>query len=148
MSTIALAPRADSQRTWEERQAQPLWNALIVSGHVENRKTLLRILDGLPINTFVASTVEQAREVLPKRAWEVIFCEESLPDGSYRTLLESAGTRGGKARFVVTLCDGDWDEYLEAMRLGATEVLKYPLQSIDVELALIRAARIKEKETL
>ena len=41
----------------------------------------------------------------------------------------------------------EWEEYLEALRLGATEVLRCPLQPSDVDLALIhamRAAPLKE----
>ena len=44
-------------------------------------------------------------------------------------------------RFVVMLCTGEWEEYLEALRLGAEEVLRCPLQPTDVDLALIHAMR-------
>jgi hypothetical protein len=39
------------------------------------------------------------------------------------------------------LCTGEWDEYLEALHLGAEEVLRCPLQPTDVDLALIHAMR-------
>jgi hypothetical protein len=42
------------------------------------------------------------------------------------------------------LFTGEWEEYLEAIRLGTTEVLRCPLQSTDVELTLIHVARVHE----
>jgi hypothetical protein len=35
----------------------------------------------------------------------------------------------------------EWEEYLEALRLGAEEVLRCPLQPTDIDLALIHALR-------
>jgi DNA-binding NtrC family response regulator len=114
---------------------------LIVSCRPENRKMLLRVFEGLPIISYSAATLAQAREALQSRPFSVIFCEERLSDGSYRELLDEvrAGVEG--TRFVVTLCTGEWEEYLEALHLGADEVLRCPLQPTDVDLALIHAMR-------
>jgi hypothetical protein len=38
-------------------------------------------------------------------------------------------------------CTGEWEEYLEALRLGAAEVLRVPLQSTDIDIALFHAMR-------
>jgi DNA-binding NtrC family response regulator len=70
-----------------------------------------------------------------------MFCEENFADGSYRDLLAVARTAQTKTPLVLMLSTGEWDEYLEAMSLGATEALRCPLQPTDVELTLIRAAR-------
>jgi hypothetical protein len=37
---------------------------LVVSTRLENRSALLRILEGLPVNAFTVSTVQQAHEAL------------------------------------------------------------------------------------
>lgn len=47
--------------------------------------------------------------------------------------------------FVVMLCSGEWNECLEAMRLGATDVIRCPLQSTEVEYVLIRAGRERNR---
>jgi len=120
------------------------WDILVVSAYVENRRALRRILEGLPVNAFTASTVQQALEVLSSHAIRLIFCEENFADGSYRDLLAVAHTAQTKTPLVLMLSTGEWDEYLEAMTLGATEVLRCPLQPTDVELILIRAARAEE----
>ena len=100
---------------------------LIVSCRPETRKTLVRILDELSINSYVAPTIRDAIEVLASRSISMVFCEERLPDGSYSDLLKSVPAAWRETRFVVILCTGEWGEYLEAVRLGAQEVLRCPL---------------------
>ena len=141
MNTTALLPRTDSVKLLENGDSYHQWDVLIVSARTENGKALMRILSDLPINVFAVTTIGQAREVLAKHPVEMIFCEEFLPDGTYRELLEFVIAESNSTAFVVTLCTGEWGEYLEAIHLGATDVLRCPLQAIDVELVLIRAGR-------
>ncbi|MGB2633390.1 MAG: hypothetical protein WAM58_05590 [Candidatus Acidiferrum sp.] len=101
----------------------------------------MRIFDGLPINSYSAPSVQQAKEALRLRPFSVVFCEERLSDGSYNDLLREVRALSEDIRFVVMLCTGEWEEYLEALRLGAEEVLRCPLQPTDVDLALIHAMR-------
>jgi DNA-binding NtrC family response regulator len=110
---------------------------LVVSCRPENRKSLLRVFDGLPINAYCASSIQQAREFLTSHALAVVFCEERLSDGSYRDLLSTVQSCSPSVRFVVMLCTGEWEEYLEALHLGASEVIRCPLQPTDVDMALI-----------
>ena len=116
---------------------------LIVSCRPENRKTLMRVFDGLPIDSYSASTIQQAKETLDSRSFSVVFCEERLSDGCYRDLLNDVRLSAASQNtgFVVMLCTGEWEEYLEALRLGAEEVLRCPLQPTDIDLALIHATR-------
>jgi DNA-binding NtrC family response regulator len=114
---------------------------LIVSCRPENRKMLTRIFDGLPVDSYVAPTLEEARTALKSRQFAVVFCEERLRDGSYRELMAEVQSNAPDTQFIVLLCTGEWEEYLEALRLGAEEVLRCPLQPTDVDLALIHATR-------
>ena len=59
---------------------------LVTSSRVEDRRALMNILDGLPINVFSSSTVKQAEEVMSQKKLALVFCDEHLPDGSYREL--------------------------------------------------------------
>jgi DNA-binding NtrC family response regulator len=114
---------------------------LIVSCRPENRKLLLKIFDGLPLNTYCASSLKQARETLELRRCALVFCEERLGDGSYEEFLAELREAKQSTRFVVMLCTGEWDEYLDALRAGADEVLRCPLEPTEVDLALIHAMR-------
>src|SRR5215469_10169684 len=114
---------------------------LIVSCRSENRKSLTKVFSTLPIDSYTVSTLREARETLDKKSFGVVFCEERLSDGRYCELLTEVQARNGDTRFVVMLCVGEWEEYLNAVRLGASEVLRCPLHSTDVDLTLIHAMR-------
>jgi DNA-binding NtrC family response regulator len=116
-------------------------DVLVVSSRIENKRTLLRTLGGLPVNTFSASTIFQAVGFLANHPLAIVFCEERLPDGSYRELLASVPSSPQTNRFVVVQCTDEWEGYLEALRLGAAEVLRTPLHAPDIDIALFHAMR-------
>ncbi len=116
-------------------------NLLVVSAKSENRKFLLGVLHGLPINVYSASTLEQAQEVLFNQQIALVFCEGRLPDGSYRELLLVVLAEHTATRFVVVLSEEEWAEERDARKLGVSYVLRCPLQPMDVELVLIRVVR-------
>jgi DNA-binding NtrC family response regulator len=102
---------------------------------------LMRVFEGLPIDTYSAPTIADARMAIRSRQFSIVFCEERLADGSYRDLFLDVESASEVTRFVVLLGTGDWEEYLEALSLGVEEVLRCPLQPTDVDLALIHAMR-------
>jgi DNA-binding NtrC family response regulator len=114
---------------------------LVISCRSDNRKLLMRVFEDLPLDVYTAGSLQQARETLKSHSFSAVFCEERLSDGSYRELLAELRSASANTRFVVLLCTGEWDEYLEALRLGAEEVLRCPLQPTDVDLALIHTMR-------
>jgi len=116
-------------------------DVLVVTNNPEHRKELLHILDFLPVNIYVASTISQAEEVLNRDSALLAFSEERLPDGCYQSLLSSLRGRYPKNRMVLMLRAGEWDKYLDALRLGVSEVIYFPLQPTDIELAMIHATR-------
>jgi len=114
--------------------------ALIVSGRIEERRNLARILDKLSTNVFIVGTLAHAREELQLQPITIIFCDERVSDGSYRDLVAFAKAQRNAAQFIVILTTGEWPEYLEALALGV-DAIRYPVQPTDVELALIHAMR-------
>src|SRR5437879_13035480 len=117
---------------------------LIVSSRLENKRTLLRFLEGLQLNMYTVGSVEEAEETCEEHAIDVVVCDEQVSDGTYHDVL--ALTIGGKPRiqFIVLLCTGGQEEYGEAIRLGVTDVVRPPLHQTDIELALIHALSQKQ----
>jgi DNA-binding NtrC family response regulator len=85
--------------------------------------------------------LREAVETLRKEPVGLVFCDKSLPDGTYRDLLTAARGLTTRVRVVVTSHQADWDEYLEAMRLGAFDVIAVPCRPTDVEWMVIQAKR-------
>ena len=124
--------------------ALPL-DVLIVSERPDHLRPLIRTLAASSAKVAACFTIRQAREIFSRQTVDLVFSDEYLSDGSYRDLL--LGNRFGQpaTSFVLLLRTGEWEEYLDAMRLGALEVLRCPLQPAEVETTVLRA--IAQKET-
>lgn len=109
---------------------------LIVSSRAEHLKVLIRVLDAARV--FAAFSVRQAEQAFSRHSFAVVFCDDPLAVGSYRELL-SLRTERNKPNLVVLLRSGEWREYLEAMRHGAFDVLRCPLQPTEVKVVLLSA---------
>jgi DNA-binding NtrC family response regulator len=121
-------------------------DVLIVSEKPEHLRVLIHALDDQPARLSACFTIRQAQEILLRQTADLVLCDEYPPDGSYRDLLLSSRFVQKPASFVVLLHKGEWDEYLIAMRLGALDVLRSPLQRPEVELVIRRAFERKDKQ--
>jgi|ERR1700757_3635325 two-component system, NtrC family, response regulator len=128
---------------------KPPLQLLIVSSRIEAKKALLHVVEGLPVNAYTSPTIERAWEVLTNHPIDVIFCDERLPDGTYPDFLSAVRSDHGTTRFIVLLSSEEWEDYLLALRLGVSDVLRGSFQPTDVELVLIRASRaVGQREEL
>ncbi|HEY2646681.1 MAG TPA: hypothetical protein VGI34_06890 [Candidatus Acidoferrales bacterium] len=117
------------------------WDVLVACTEIKKRNALIRVLEDMSVSVFSCSTLRQSIEVLSSRKVNLVFCDESLSDGSFRDLLRANQNSIGRPRIVVIVHVGEWPEYLEALKLGVFEVISFPLHPTDVELAVIRAMR-------
>jgi DNA-binding NtrC family response regulator len=87
------------------------------------------------------STLQEARALLPDPTLSLIFCEETLRDGTYSDVLNILG-RPLKTRMVVISPSSHVDEkYQEAIGTGAFDVIASPCRPSDVQWMVIRAIR-------
>jgi len=115
------------------------WDVLVVSADIDHRRALEQVFAPLSLSVISCSALEQAAEVLSRQTVNLVFCDDSLADGSYRDLLTNALAGRKMPRFVVTMRTGEWEEYLEAKRSGAFDVLRRPWHPTDVEMVFLRA---------
>jgi DNA-binding NtrC family response regulator len=125
---------------------QTQWNILVASSDLENRTTLIHMLERLTVNVYSSSSLRQAEEVLEGRSIALAFCDDHLVDGTFQNLLSKMRRSGEKTRFIVTTSQGEWDDFLGATRLGAFDMIRWPLQPTDVELIVIRAMHDEERK--
>jgi hypothetical protein len=75
----------------------------------------------------------------------LIFCEETLADGTYRDLLHGF-EKPLKTRFVVTAPAPQLEQlYEEGMQLGLFDVIASPCRKSDVQWMVIRAIQEESK---
>jgi DNA-binding NtrC family response regulator len=120
---------------------------LVASSELEDRRDLAEILEKEGYDTICVSRASECREVLETRKVALIFCDRRLTDGSYRDVVAAARLSQGKARVVVTSRLADWDEYLDALRQGAFDLIVSPCRPTDVLWTILQARR-EEHEPL
>ncbi len=105
----------------------------------ENRDVVTAAMSHWSIEAVPCSGVGEARSLLPSTRPSLIFCEEDLPDGTYRELLHDV-SKTAKTRVVVISRDAELDtHYNEALALGAFDMIASPCRRSDVQWIAIRA---------
>jgi len=114
---------------------------LVVSPHPEMRQLMSRILGQCKLDVVLSSGVSEARTVLALQLISLVFCEDHLPDGSFRDILSKEGLTPTGAPVVVISRSGDWDKYLEAMRSRVFDYVVHPFRPGEVEWIVSKALR-------
>ena len=122
------------------------WDVLVASGNFEHRRSLIRILEELPLNVISVSTFQQAEEVLARQHISLLFSDQRLADGSYKQLLNHTQSAGQTPRVVLTTEESDPVDLQELDYRHVLGTVKYPFQATDVELQIIRAAHEEQEE--
>ena len=122
------------------------WDILVASSDLEGRRALSNILGNLGVDPLTSSTVRECKELMASERVGLIFCDRLLADGNCYDLLNVSRIGRTKARVVVMSSTADWDEFLEAMRLGAFDVIASPCRATDVEWMIIQALRYERTE--
>ena len=117
------------------------YQILVVSDDPDNYMALTIILKRQGWDTLCTSSVSECREVLSLNTFDLAFCDHRLPDGSYLDVLALTHTLKYRLPLVVTSRQADWDQYLEALRHGAFELIVSPPLGSDVLWALTQADR-------
>lgn len=118
---------------------------LIVSSELKTRHALQGILDREGWKTVCAATVGECQEVLVDQEIALVFCDRGLTDGTYRDVLAITRLVSRKVFLVVTSRLADWDEYLEALRDGAFDLIASPCHTEDI-VRVINQAQCEDKK--
>ena len=121
------------------------WEVVVVSSDLESRRNLSAILTRQGIDPICTSNLRECREVLSQRNVGIIFCDSHLSDGTYKEFLGGYRSREERPRVIVTSRHSEWDEFKEAIRFGAFDVIGMPCRPTDVEWMIIQARRDDRK---
>jgi DNA-binding NtrC family response regulator len=112
---------------------------LVVSPELEHRRGLTDILNREGWDTICASKIGECQAALTKHDVSFVFCDRRLADGTYRDVLAIMRAVRKSVRVVVTSRLADWDEYLEALKDGAFDLIASPCRHADVVRAFAQA---------
>ena len=99
--------------------------------------TLLR--EGYKIET--AGTVEEARQQLAERTFDVLITDMRLPDGLGTSLLKDIREQGRLERCVVITAYGSAENAVESLKAGAFDYLTKPVDLKQFRLVIASAVR-------
>ena len=116
---------------------------LVIASDPETRRALSSILQTQGLKSVQASQLSEGRALLETQPVGMVFCERHLADGTYLDLLPTVQSKAGNVPVVVTSRLADWDEYLEALRHGAVDLIPSPCKKSDVTSALAQALNEK-----
>ena len=117
------------------------FEVVVVSSDLAVRHHLAVILASLGVDSVCVSTLRECHGILAQRRVGLVFCDFHVADGNYQDFLAAYARPGEKPRVVVTSGSADWDEYKEAMRCGAFDIISVPCRHTDVEWMVIQAKR-------
>jgi DNA-binding NtrC family response regulator len=123
------------------------FEVVVVSSDMESRRHLSDILVGQGLDPICISTLRECHENLAQRRVGLVFCDPHVADGNYQELLAAYRLTDRKPRVVVTSRGADWEEFKEAMRWGAFDVISAPCRPTDVEWMVIQARRDELQHT-
>jgi DNA-binding NtrC family response regulator len=132
----------------ELSEMNPLFEVMVVSSDLQSRRNLLGILSELDCEPLCVPGIQQAIELLGEVSCGLVFCDRNLSDGTHRELLLALRSHRIKARVVVAARLTDWNHYLDAMKLGAFDVINAPCRPSDVEWMLLQTNRDYRKAFL
>ena len=110
---------------------------------VEDEQALARLwaseLDRLAEIT-LAHTIEEGRQKLRGRGFDVILLDLHLPDGSGLDLLREVNGRGDDTAVILLTGNADLNSAIQAVRHGAYDYLTKPCRIVELEQILERLA--------
>lgn len=114
---------------------------LVVSGEPAHRDMLAASVSSFGLRAVCCGTSKGAAELLGKHPFGTVICDDRLPDGTFRTVMDYAANCGTPIPVIVTSLWNDWDLFLKALNAGAFDYIALPPMPGEVERIVRMALR-------
>jgi DNA-binding NtrC family response regulator len=74
--------------------------------------------------------------LLDRRHFNVVFCNDTLPDGDFRAIMNEARKSSADVPVIILSGRADWDAYLSAIGSGAFDYIACPPDSAETKRIL------------
>ncbi len=119
---------------------------LIVDDDPLARDSLARIVKKMGHEAAEAGSLGSAREMIPSNAYDLVFCDVRMPDGSGLDLLPEIRAAAASPEVIIVTGFGDPDGAELAIKQGAWDYIEKPLSVKAVMLCIERALQYREKK--
>lgn len=123
--------RARESATYRRPQSPPV--VLVLEDHAPTQRQLQQTLEKEGYRVFVGDDGEEGLRVCSEHRVDVILADLQMPNKTGLDVLEETKGRGVDVEVILVTAHGDEDAVVQALRLGAANFLKKP---IDLEWTL------------
>ena len=110
------------------------------------RESLARIVKKMGHEPFEAGSLGEARGIVSSEAFDLVFCDVKMPDGSGLDILHEIRAAAAAPEVVIVTGFGDPDGAELAIKKGAWDYIEKPLSVKPVMLCVERALQYREKK--
>ena len=105
---------------------------LIVCGEGESRERIIATTQKCGLGPVSCATLDEARSLLARQHFNIVFCNDNLPDGDFRAVIRAA-----RSIPVIVLSHlAEWEPYLVALNAGAFDYIACPPEPVETERIL------------
>lgn len=115
------------------RSSMTIGRALILTGDEAAAAILPGIVRPCGLQPISIGTLAYLRSYHRNSTISLLLCEEQLPDGTFRDALNFLDGTARHIPVIVFSRIAEWENYLEAVRCGAYDCLRYPFRSGELE---------------
>jgi two-component system NtrC family response regulator len=119
---------------------------LVVDDDPLVRESLARVIRKMGHEPAEADSIATARDEIPKAAFDLVFCDVRMPDGSGLDILPEIRASASAPEVVIVTGFGDPDGAELAIKKGAWDYIEKPLSVKPVMLCIERALQYREKK--
>lgn len=105
---------------------------LIIDAEGESRERIIATTHKCGLGPVCCSTVDEARSLLARQHFKIVFCNDNLPDGDFRAVIRTARS----IPVIVLSRLAEWEPYLVAINAGAFDYTACPPDSAEIERIL------------
>ena len=119
---------------------------LMVGASEESRLPLRRLVEGFGWHLFESASCAEGMALLRRERIRVVICEQDLPDGNWRSLLEEIAKLAYQPNLIVASRLADDRLWAEVLNLGAYDLLVLPYYAQEVRRVVSLAFDSKCRE--
>ncbi len=114
---------------------------LIISAEREQWERILETIRKRGLRATHCCGLREALSLLARQDFSVVFCNDTLPDGNFRAIMNEVRNSSAHVPVIVLSRLADWDAYLSAIGAGAFDYIAYPPDSAETERILWAALK-------
>src|SRR5262245_21611552 len=115
------------------RRSTAIGRALILTSDEGAAAILPAIIQQSGLQPISIATLGNLRSYHWNSTISLLLCEERLPDGTFRDALDFLRGEERRAPVIVFSRIAEWEHYLEAVRCGAYDCLRYPFRNGELQ---------------